>query len=287
MKLLKLFILIIGASLLFSSPLLSQFNVKLKVTPPDVKVPDNKKDVEKKVESNKDGGYDQFLTDMGDIANSFKWDMGKLSQSKRIDMAKKLNLTETAKRIGIQGMGSTFMTETAAKNILWLKDDRTKYYSGQFKTDINTMMDDAYKLKGNGEMYKAIKTAKKMEDEIDFGLALFPGNPNVTEVKPDADKTFNELAGPYYAKVWSSDFHKANAGKILFSNKPIIPGKEDPVQFATSFTANDRIYAIAYADAIFKDFLTINYAEFKINIDKKCGDQKEGCERIGTDLDYK
>lgn len=47
-------------------------------------------------------------------------------------------------------------------------------------------------------------------------------------------------------KAKTSDFHRADVGKILFSKTPIVIGKENPAQFTTQFTANDKIYAVAY-----------------------------------------
>jgi|GEM_PF-2749245 len=48
--------------------------------------------------------------------------------------------------------------------------------------------------------------------------------------------------------IYSSDVHKKNVGKILFSETSIKAGKETASQFKSNFTANSNIYAIAYLD---------------------------------------
>lgn len=53
----------------------------------------------------------------------------------------------------------------------------------------------------------------------------------------------------------TSEFHRANVGKILFSKTPIVIGKENPAQFTTQFTANDKIYAVAYLNGSLKKLI--------------------------------
>ncbi len=48
--------------------------------------------------------------------------------------------------------------------------------------------------------------------------------------------------------IYSSDVHKNNVGKILFSESSIKAGKETSSQFTDKFTADSNIYAIAYLD---------------------------------------
>jgi len=52
---------------------------------------------------------------------------------------------------------------------------------------------------------------------------------------------------------YTSDFHKSNVGNILFSNRPIVIGNEDPAQFKTEFSINEKIYAMAYLRGTIKD----------------------------------
>ncbi|MDF2987062.1 MAG: hypothetical protein K0R50_2572 [Eubacterium sp.] len=48
--------------------------------------------------------------------------------------------------------------------------------------------------------------------------------------------------------IYASDVHKNNVGKILFSESGIKAGKETAGQFTDKFTADSKIYAIAYLD---------------------------------------
>lgn len=56
-------------------------------------------------------------------------------------------------------------------------------------------------------------------------------------------------------KAMTSSFHRQNAGKILFSKTPIVVGKENPSQFTTQFTAQDKIYAVAYLRSTMKNLI--------------------------------
>ena len=66
------------------------------------------------------------------------------------------------------------------------------------------------------------------------------------------------------SKDFTSDFHKKNAGKVLFSKKPIVIGKEDPAQFTDTFSSTDRIYGMAYLDAVMGKDLNVDN---RMNID--------------------
>ena len=44
----------------------------------------------------------------------------------------------------------------------------------------------------------------------------------------------------------TSEFHKKNVGRFVFSVAPIVIGKEDPAQIKTSFTLNDPMYSRCY-----------------------------------------
>ncbi|MFA6569826.1 MAG: hypothetical protein WCT77_01170, partial [Bacteroidota bacterium] len=183
-----------------------------------------------------------------------------------------------------EGNGSNNISQANAKQVLGFNDYKLKYYGGKFKTEINTAIEEAYKLKGEGKIFKAIMTAKSAVNDVEYGIALLPGNSDISSLKNDAEKSFIDLSGPYYQNIWSSDFHKQNAGKFLFSKQPIIIGKEDPNQFTNSFTANDRIYGVVYLDARVADYIGFYDGWIRIDIDKKCVDVDYGCWNVFTDL---
>jgi len=75
----------------------------------------------------------------------------------------------------------------------------------------------------------------------------------VTEkIKEKEEKTTsNEEAAtvkniPIDENIITSDFHRKNVGKILFSKTPITIKKENPTQFTKNFVATDKIYAVVY-----------------------------------------
>ena len=77
---------------------------------------------------------------------------------------------------------------------------------------------------------------------------------------------FSENLFAQSSDIYTSEFHKQNVGKILFSNKPIKIGNEDPDQFKTTFFPGEYIYAIAYLEKPFEDYesasLNTHYSAF-------------------------
>jgi len=63
------------------------------------------------------------------------------------------------------------------------------------------------------------------------------------------------------AEGYTSAFHEAHLGKILFSNQPITLGKEDPSTFKTTFSFKENIYAIAYLEAPLQQYAYSSFTE--------------------------
>ncbi|MFP2997350.1 hypothetical protein ABN763_15640 [Spongiivirga sp. MCCC 1A20706] len=87
-------------------------------------------------------------------------------------------------------------------------------------------------------------------------IELFPNEPsvkkaldNIIYLKKKLEKEMNST----YSKNMTSTFHKENAGKLLFSEKPILIGKEDPSQFSNTITLN------ANTDGVNKGFHFVYY----------------------------
>ncbi|TAL67764.1 MAG: hypothetical protein EPN82_13405 [Bacteroidetes bacterium] len=68
------------------------------------------------------------------------------------------------------------------------------------------------------------------------------------------------------SSVFTSDFHRQNAGKILFSNKPIEPGNENQSELKNKFSSKDNIWGIIYLNDSFKNLTESNKFEVIQNI---------------------
>ncbi|MBI5325550.1 MAG: hypothetical protein HZB41_09835 [Ignavibacteriae bacterium] len=61
--------------------------------------------------------------------------------------------------------------------------------------------------------------------------------------------------------VYTSDYHRQNAGRIIFSNAPIELGKERNTALLDSFTSKDNIWGIIYLNDSFKNLTESNKFE--------------------------
>ncbi|MCD4795389.1 MAG: hypothetical protein K8R54_19310 [Bacteroidales bacterium] len=136
--------------------------------------------------------------------------------------------------------------------VLKFKKEYQTFFDGYIATELNQIIEEAYKVKdfNKKQSLDHLKRAVKVMDAVMLNI---PDYQSVKDLKTDIDKSITDIGGDYFKKVFTSDFHKQNAGKILFSNKPIVAGKEDPAQFKTEFTINENIYAIAYLDGTITD----------------------------------
>jgi hypothetical protein len=125
-------------------------------------------------------------------------------------------------------------------------------FDQRIKSYINSQIEEAWKQKQYNEA-TAIQNISNAKYMIDAALMMLPDNEAVKKLKSDVDNSFQTIAGAYYKKVYTSDFHEENVGKILFSNKPIVIGEEDPAQFKNEFSVNEKIYAVAYLNGTIKD----------------------------------
>ncbi|OJJ14541.1 hypothetical protein BKI52_42965 [marine bacterium AO1-C] len=143
--------------------------------------------------------------------------------------------------------------------LLEFKEKRWDGFKKHYIQLMNEYYDEAYKKNKSYGIEMALET---MQGGKDYGEVLLAFG---DEVKQDASfkaaqdlvaKGLNDLQGKKnknLKNVATSDFHLKNMGKILFSKRPIVIGKEDPAQFTTSFNANDKIYAVAYFDKALKE----------------------------------
>lgn len=158
---------------------------------------------------------------------------------------KKLNYTATRKQLEEKGVRTAKKYEY--DKLIAYKQEYTDMYNNRFRNQINGYIEEAYKFRAK-DLGKSVKAAKNAAWLAEAVTLMLPENEEAKKLKADADKTLEDIGGEYYSQIYTSDFHKQNTGKILFSKEPIVIGEERPDQFTTDFTAKDKIYAIAYLD---------------------------------------
>jgi hypothetical protein len=111
--------------------------------------------------------------------------------------------------------------------------------------------DEDLKAGKNNEAILHMKAAKLLCD------AIFLISPNQADLKPLADdaQKYLDKFNAEKEKVYTGPLHKKYLTKIIFSKAPIKVKQENESSFATEFTGNDNIYAIAYADGTFGELL--------------------------------
>jgi hypothetical protein len=102
-----------------------------------------------------------------------------------------------------------------------------------------------------------------IEEAISFCRTMMELTPQFT-FYPQKLSELEDIKAKFYKyldeKVYVSDVHKKNVGKVLLSNKPIIPGKEKEGDFKTEFTENEVIYGIVYYNGLVE--ATCDYAMY-------------------------
>lgn len=124
------------------------------------------------------------------------------------------------------------------------------------KATANHSIELAYKEKD-----KEKRAAIKLLQTLSTTLSLFkelvadssPLMAQVNTLEKDTKTTLKGMGAEELTKIYINDFHKANAGKIFFSNKPIDAKTANASSFTSSFSLSDNIYAIAYFDASLVD----------------------------------
>src|SRR3989339_150208 len=71
----------------------------------------------------------------------------------------------------------------------------------------------------------------------------------------------NNIEDSLQSSSYISDYHKLNPGKIIFSNTPIEPGKENQSGLSDTFSSTDNIWGIIYLNDSFKNLTQSNKYE--------------------------
>ncbi len=126
------------------------------------------------------------------------------------------------------------------------------FYDETLDKVINGLIESAYENKTKNAQ-EAIKYAEQAKQLSDAALLILPNDTKVKALNKDATTTYEKVGGAVFAKVYTSDFHKKNAGKIVFFTKKPIIKAENSSTVKTDYKAGEYIYAMAYLKGSFKE----------------------------------
>jgi len=101
----------------------------------------------------------------------------------------------------------------------------------------------------------AVQLSKKAQNvkEIAIGLQNISGdNSDIKRLIAFADKQLAK-ADSKSVGIYTSDFHKKNVNKVVFTKKRFKPGNESSVEINPTFISGDAIYGTIYLSASIKD----------------------------------
>ena len=126
------------------------------------------------------------------------------------------------------------------------------YYDHTLENVINGLIEGAYENKTKNTQ-DAIKYAEQAKQLSDAALLLLPNDSSVRALSKEATSTLEKIGGVIFAKIYTSELHKENAGKIVFFTKKPNIKAENRSTIKTTYRAGDFIYAMAYLKGSFKD----------------------------------
>lgn len=199
----------------------------------------------------------------------YSLESGNFNGQNHLKGAKLLDYTNTVKTLKAKIIkAKATLSSYHLNNMMGYADKFTEYYTSVIKPKINSEIEEIYKERINNEGI-AVSKAIDISNEMEAILLIIPDNADAQTLAKDVEKTAKNILDPYYKRIYTSEFHKKNIGKVLFSDKPIVIGKEDPAQFKTSFKPSENIYAVAYLNGTIKDLSGLNYnsGSYHVNID--------------------
>lgn len=128
-------------------------------------------------------------------------------------------------------------------------------FTDYIANEINSAIEKAYSLKAKAKsnIGNALEAAEAGLLTVKGILLIIPEHSDALKLQKDAQDTVDKIRSEYDALVFTSDFHKQNAGKIVFSKLPIDIKKENPDAMSSKFVAGDYIYGMMYFKGTFQE----------------------------------
>ncbi len=121
-----------------------------------------------------------------------------------------------------------------------------------FISESNRLIELAYQTQSKNRT-QAASFAESAAMLVEVVLTVAPANTGAIALKKDSDAAMEKISGALAASVYTSAFHKTNAGKIVFFNSPQQIKQVQSTAVASEFKAGDHIYAIVYLKGALKD----------------------------------
>ncbi len=136
--------------------------------------------------------------------------------------------------------------ERYAKFVEFVEDGLTK--------KVNNCIEEAYSLKAQGKssLSKAQEMAEAAVTGCQAALLMIPGHAGMTRLLQQAQATLDKVGGEADA-LYTSAFHKQNAGKIVFSKQRVELKKENPAAMQNNFVGGDLVYGMIYCNKTWKE----------------------------------
>lgn len=131
-----------------------------------------------------------------------------------------------------------------------------------FISEINNCIDKAYADKENNKK-RAYEIAESGVYLCKAILLILPKHEKINSLLKDAESVFKKIESEYSSAVFTSDFHKENAGKIVFAKKPIEINQEGSCEVTSQFTGKDFIYGMVYFKSSMRE---LDYGSLKFTV---------------------
>jgi len=139
-----------------------------------------------------------------------------------------------------------------------------------FVKEIDNAIEMSYasKAEGKDKLSRAKEQAECAVLVSEGILSAFPDHPKVNELFKVAKEAYDKLQSEFESAVFTSAFHKESAGKIIFSDKPIVIKQEYPALMKNEFKGGDDIYGMIYLDgSLFDKTRATMWLDVKIIVD--------------------
>lgn len=200
-------------------------------------------------------GANEFLKNVADIM--FELEMSNLVDVNEFEVyAKSLQYSKIAEYLNQTKYSDPLMdylqndergssAYSDFETLLDFEKNFEKVFNSSYLPKLNEMLKEA-EGKKKTQLIEALDLCNNVIKFCDCVLLILPDLEPAKTKKAEAQKLINKLMGSVSSSFYSSEVHKNNLGKILFSETNIVAGKENISQFSDKYSAVSNIYAIAY-----------------------------------------
>jgi len=184
-----------------------------------------------------------YVYNMTDNKYSLLYKYDKFSEY----MFTKFNYADTKKKLEEVIVADPKLKENGEYKTIkkFFDSDFPEFAEKKLPTEIEALRKDATEHFERGPA----ASIEKINNSIGFCKAMIQLMPELAnykttlaqleEINVKFDKYLNE-------KVYSSEMHKKNVGKLLLCNKPIVPGQEKEEDFKKTYLPGESIYGVRY-----------------------------------------